>query len=430
MAFANNILQNVQTYQLSGLALLQNLCCFIGTANTKFKDFDRITNQLGSTVNFDLPPRFTYTNSLVASFQAADQRLLPLTVDQQGSVSYSFSATQFIFQARDYMERWGRSAIAQLGAKVELNVAQNCVSNTYRFFGDGVTPINSFLQLAQALAFFRNFGSAPQNVKGYLSDIAVPQIVNSGLNQFSQDRNNKMSMSWQLGEFSNCEWYQSNLLPVHIAGNVGINGTVLTVTNVTPNSEGAVVAITFSGATPNDAFAVKKYDKFQFQDGVAGQPNMRFLTFIGQNVSANPVQFTAIADAAADGGGNVTVILSSSNNAAPPVLSTTSLFPPLQANVAYNQNINNQIAAGMQVKALPSHRAGLICSDDPLFLAMPQLPDQAPYATGNEYDPDTGVSIRQYYGSLFGMNQQAMVHDCIWGSTLVPDNSLAIIFPL
>ena len=34
--YPSNILQTVQTYQRSSLALLQNLCCHIATANTKF----------------------------------------------------------------------------------------------------------------------------------------------------------------------------------------------------------------------------------------------------------------------------------------------------------------------------------------------------------------------------------------------------------
>lgn len=414
MAVPNNILQTVTTYQMSGLAFLQNLCCFIGTANTRFREFDKLECNLGSTVNFDLTPRFTFTNSLVAAFQPADQRVQSLTVNQQGSVSYAFTSQQFIFQARDYMEKFGKGAIQELGAKVEINVAQNCVTNTFRFFGDGVTPINTYLQLAQALAFFRNFGMPSHDTKGYISDISVPGIVNSGLNQFTLDRGNKEANSWELGKFSNAEWYQSNLLPVHTSGTVGQTGVVLTVTGTTLAADGSVTAITFSGAAAGDPNAVQQYDKFQFQDNVAGQPNMRFLTFIGQAVSQNPVQFAASAGAASDGGGNVTV----------------QITPALQANVAFNQNINNAIAAGMQVKALPSHRAGLISAGDPLFLGMPQLPDQSPYYTANAYDPDTGVSIRQTYGSLFGQNVNGMIYDCIWGSTLVSEYAMALIFPL
>ena len=97
MAVPTNLLQTVQTYQMSGLAYLQNLNCFIGTANTKFKDFEKLAANLGDTVTFDLPPRFTTTASLVANFQPADQRVQNLVVNQQVSVSYAFTAQQFIF---------------------------------------------------------------------------------------------------------------------------------------------------------------------------------------------------------------------------------------------------------------------------------------------------------------------------------------------
>ena len=412
-----NILQTVQTYQMSGLAFLQNLNCFIGTVNTKFKDFDRLTANLGDTVGFDLPPRFTTTNSLVANFQPADQRVQTLTVDQQISTSYAFTDQQFIFNVRDYMEKFGKAAIAEIGAKIEGNVALNCVTAPFRFFGDGVTPINSYNQLAQALAAFRNFGAATNNTKGYLSDIAIPAIVGTGLNQFAIDRNNKAANSWELGAFSKCDWYQSNLLPIHTAGSLGNLGSTLTVTAVTLDANGAVIAITATATLPgdvNDPLAVRIYDKFQFNDGVAGQTNMRFRTFIGHEVAAVPVQFRATANAATDGASSVTI----------------PIYPPLQALATNGQNINVPIQVGMTFKALPDHRAGLITAGDPFFLAMPQLPNETPYPTGNSYDPETGVSLRQYYGSLFGQNVRGMIHDCIWGSTLVPEYSMSVIFPL
>jgi hypothetical protein len=414
MAVPANILQQVQTYQLSGLAFMQNLNAFVATSNTKFRDFDRLTANLGDTVTFDLPPRMVANNSLVVNFQPAVQRIQNLQVNQQQSIALNFTSQQFIFNVQEYMERFGKAAIVELGAQIESNIAANAVTNTFRFYGNGITPINSFGQIAEAMAFFRNFGSVAYDYKGYLSDIAVSSIVNSGLNQFAMNRNDEMAMSWQVGRFNNAEWYQSNLLPIHTSGNVGVNGTVLTVLSVTTASDGSITAITFSGAGTSDASAVFQYDKFQFSDGVSGQPNMRFLTFVGHKVSQSPVQFAATAAAASDGSGHVTV----------------QITPALQANALQNQNINNQIVAGMQVTALPSHRAGLITSGDPLFLAMPQLPDQTPYPTGNAYDPDTGVSLRQYYGVEFGQNAMGMVYDCIWGSTLVPENSMAVIFPL
>jgi hypothetical protein len=413
---ANNILQQVQTYQLAHLAFLQNHNCFVSTANTKFKDFEKLVGNLGDTVTFDKPPRMTSTNSLVANFQAADQRVQTLVCDQPVSVSYAFSSNQFIFNVENYMAEFGKAAVEELSAQVEATVAQNCVTNTYRFYGDGVNPINSFTQLANALALFRNYGSAKGEAKCYIADTVTPNIIGSGQNQFTLDRGNRTAHSWELGTFKNSEWYESNLLPVHTSGTEGVQGTTLTVVSVTYNGpQGSIDTITFSGTHgASDTASIAQYDKFQFQDGVAGQTNVRFLTFIGHKPSANPVQFQATAAAGSTGGSQVTVTIN----------------PTLQVAATNNQNITTPIVAGMQCKVLPSHRAGLICAGDPLFLAMPRLPDQSPFYTGNETDPDTGVSTRLYYGALFGQNQMGMVHDTLFGSTLVDEYSMSLIFPL
>lgn len=411
-----NILQQVITYNESNLGLLLNSFCFISTANKKYMRFnDDVPKNLGDTVSFDLPPRFTTTDSLVVSFQSANQRVQTLQVSQQASTAYEFTAQQFIFNVRDYIEKFGRAAISQLGTKVESDVAGLCETAPYRFYGDGVTPIASYGQLANALAFYRNFGSVKTQTKGYISDITTPLIVNSGLNQFALDRNNKEAMSWELGRFSNADWYESNLLPVHTAGTEGNQASVLTVVSTTLDSNGAVITITFSGThAATDAASVLQYDSFQFSDGVAGYTNLRFLTFIGQIVSSSPVQFQATATAASTGGSQVTV----------------SITPPLQATSGATQNINTPIVAGMQVTVLPTHRCGLITAGDPLFLAMPKLPEEVPFPTSVAQDPDSGASIRMYYGSLFGQNQRGIVHDCIWGKTLPAEYSMKIALPV
>lgn len=414
MAVPNNILQQVQTYQMSNLAYLQNLNCFVATANTRFKNFNSMTANLGDTVTFDLPPRFTTAASLVATFQSADQRVENLTVDKAINVSYAFTAQQFIFNVEDYMEKFGKSAVMEMSAEIESDIATVCVEAPYRFYGDGVSQINSYGQLAAALAMYRNYGAAKDNTKFYLSDIAQSAIVNTGLNQFATDRNNKSANSWDVGDFDRAAFYVSNLLPVHTAGSVGEDGTVLTVVSTTVDANNAVISITFSGAGTSDANAVKEFDKFQFSDGVGSLPNLRYLTFIGHKVSSNPVQFRALSDAASTVGGQVTV----------------SVFPPLQAASGNTQNLNASIQVGMQVTALPSHRAGMITAGNPLFLGMPMLPEEVPFPTSNETDPDTAVSLRMYYGSLFGQNQRGMVHDAIWGKKCVPEYSMSVIFPL
>ena len=433
--FPNNILQQVQTYQRSSLGLLLNMACHINTANKKFKDFNTSTkNNLGSTVTFDLPPRFTTAQGLVASFEPANQRVLQLVADQANNTSFTVTAQQLIFNldkdGDEYMTVFGKSAVAELANKVETNIAKNWVSgvvnqttlalNTfsgpYRYYGDGVTQLTSYTQLAQANMLFKNYGAVAEGMKVYLPDTIIPAIVGSGLNQFAPDRNNEIAMSWEVGSFGTPRvmYYQSNLLPIHVSGNTGVLGQTLTVVSTNDPTGQNVTQITVSGATANDLQAVFAGDLFSFQDGVAGKPNMRYLTFIGRSVSANHVQFRATADAAANGSGNVTI----------------SITPALNWAGGATQNLNNPIQAGMQILGLPSHRAGGICGGDSLYLAMPQLPSQDPYPTANEYDPETGASLRLTHGSLFGQNQTGMIYDEVHGSVLVPEYSMRIIVPL
>jgi len=416
MALPNNIVQNVQTYNKADLAYLQNSNCFIFTANKKYRDFEKANPaNLGDTITFDKPPRFISSDGLVVTFQGVEQRVQTLTVDKAKNVGLNISAQQLIFNLKDYMDRFGKSSIEELGAEVESDIAGLCESSPYRFYGNGVTPIASFNQLGQMLAFFRNFGAAKDMTKAYLSDVAIPDIVASGLNQFVPQGNEELRNSWELGAFSKCEWYSSNLLPEHISGSEGEAGVTLTVVSTVMNSEGGVISITLSGTSAaSDADSVKLYDRFQFQDNVAGFPNIRFRTFIGHKPSASPVQFIATSDAGSTGGSQVTV----------------TIRPALQAASGKNQNITQAIVAGMQVKVLPSHRVGMVQSGNQFYAAIPPLPDCDPFTTSVVTDMETGASLRMYTGAQFGQNLYGTVHDVIWGKTQVDDNAMAIIFPL
>lgn len=439
--YADNILQQVQTYQRSSLGLLQNLCCFVSTANTKFKDFEKVQANLGSSVTFDTPPRATTSAGLVVSWQPAVQLVETLTCDQAFNSSFTVTAQQRIFNLEkgedEYIEVFGKSFLTELANEVEGNLALNAVSavpvmsinsqgqsiptgalhtesGPFRYFGDGITQLTSYNQLAQMIMLFKNFGAVSHGIKVYLPDTVYPSIVGSGLNQFAPDRNNETAMSWEVGEFGTprVKYYQSNLLPVHFAGNLGEAGTVLTLVSTNDSTGQNVTQLTFSGAG-TDVDAVKSGDLFQFNDGVSGFRNMRYLTYIGHKVSANKVQMRATADAASSGG-SITI----------------SITPALNWAGGQNQNLNQALQAGMQVTILPSHRAGLVVGGDAFYIAMPQLPDQRPFDTANEYDPETAVSLRMTYGSVLGANQKGIIYDETHGSLVVQQYSMRVIVPL
>ncbi len=440
MATPNNILQNVQTYQKAELAFLLNSFCGIRLTNKKFENFQDKTANLGDTVTFDLAPRYIGYNGLVITQQPSTQRTQSLVCSQAENISAGYTDQQFLFNVRDYMDRFGEAAMKELGSKIEADILKNVVSGVrindpqnssfgslqvnsgpYRFYGDGVTQINSYGQLAQALANFRDMGAASNKTRGILPMTIIPGIITTGLQQFTNSINEKDKMSWMLGSFSDCEWYQSNLLPIHVSGSIGDTAApnnIMTVVSTNDPTGVNVTQITFTEPTSGtDANAIKAGDLFQFNDGVSGKPNMRALTFIGHEVSAQPVQFRAIADAATIAG-TVTVQVQTING--------VGLVWAQNAN----QNINNTIQAGMKVTPLPSHRAGVIYSGDQFYMAMPKLPDESPFTTVNMMDADSGASIRHYYGSQFGQNNRAYVRDSIWGSCMPSDNCMRLVFPI
>lgn len=435
-----NVLQTVQTYQKAELAWLLNSFCGIGMANKKFKDFNDLVANLGDAVTFDTTPRYISYAGLVITEQPSVQRVQSLVCSQAANVAAAYTDQQFIFNVRDYMDRFGMSAMKELGSLVESDILKNFVSgvvindpqnanfgsgqiNTgpFRFYGDGVTPINSYTQLAQAVANFEDFGAATNKMEAILPVANIPAIVGTGLNQFAMTRNNDIAFDWELGRFANTDWYESNLLPTHVSGTIGNTAApnnIMTVSGIGDPTGANVVSLTFNyPGSLTDANAVKAGDLFEFNDGVTGLPNLRFLTFIGHRPSQQPVQFRAIADAASSMG-SVTVQLQTINGVG------------LVWAQNQNQNLNNAIQINMTVTPLPTHRAGCLMSGDQFYLAMPRLPDESPFTTVNMTDADSGASIRHYFGSQFGLNNRAYVRDVIWGSTLVAENAMRLIFPM
>lgn len=448
MALPTNILQQVQTYQRAMLGYLSNLNCIIGkVCNTKFKEFEKIPANLGSTVTFDLPPRFTSTIGLVATWQPAVQRVQTLTVDQAQNVSYPFTAQEKIFNVdkdtESYMVEFGKSATEEFGSKVEINVALNAISavpvctvvngqtvptgalhtesGPFRFADFTQTQLTSYQQLSQMIENYKEFGAVKNGIQVVLPNVIIPPIIGSGLNQFAPNRNNADAMSWEIGSFGTppVEYLSSNLLPTHTSGNVGnaaptaSPSNVLTVISTNDPTGANITAITFSGAGTSDTNAIFSGDLGQFVDGVSGQPNLRFLTFIGGNPTNQPVQIRALANAGSDGSGHVTI----------------SFYPPLQSTAGATQNLTSNIVAGMKLRVVPTHKAGFVSGGKAFYLAMPELPDQSPFATAYKADPETAVSIRVTTGATFGQNIYGTILDGVWGSTFVPEYGMRICLP-
>lgn len=434
-----NILKQVITYQDSALPYLENLNVFIQITNKKFQNFEQKEGNLGDTVQFDVPPRAVAMNGLVASFQSAQQRFGTIVCDQAANSSMAFSAQQFIFNVRDYMEKFGKSRVEELSAKIEANLARNCDSSVpimtvnsegqsvptgalrtdsgpYRFYGNGVDQINSFQQLATMLALNAEYGVPNGMPKVILPNLAIPAIVGTGLNQFVPVGNEDFRNSWDLGQYkgSNARYYRSNLLPIHRSGSVGNDQLTLTVVSTNDPTGANITQITCSGANVSDTGSIKSGDLAQFVDGVSGFNDLRYLTWTGHEECGVPVQIRMLEDSGSNGSTNVVL----------------SIYPALSSQFGPNQNLNQNIQAGMQLTIVPDHRCGLVISGDALYLAMPMLPDETPFPTATKNNKVTGASLRLYYGTLFGKNTRGIINDAIWGSYGQPEYLMRICFPL
>jgi hypothetical protein len=421
-----NTLQAVQIYADSGLGCLQNQGPFLEIANTKFDNFQNMGGQLGTTVTFDLPVRFVDQGTLsVVTFEDVSQRKQSLTVGSQYSIPYAFTAEELVFNIdnNDYRDKLVNSSINELGTSVESTIAAVIPPNTYRYYGDPsiLNPtgqlISTFGSLINAGAYFKNFGSAKFSYKAVLDDLFAAQIVNSGLSQFVPKRNDELSNSWELGTYGGFEFYSSNLLTTQFAGTIGQdNGTpagVLTLVSVDPTG----TILTFSSSDLSDANAIAANDIIYFLDNIPTFTNLRYLTFTGHKVSSNHVSVVSIAQVGSDGAGTI----------------VATVFPALifdNTNTNPAANLNTPLVAGMQAQVLNSHRCGLMMSGDPLYVAMPPLPNKDPYPSHVAKDPDTGISLLAAYGNIFPTNQYGFTVQAQSGQTLVPDYSMRLVFPM
>lgn len=436
----SNVLQNVSLYLRSYLAIQKNFTSLINRANKRFDKFNKVPGNLGSTVTFDSPPPALSSPGLIANRFPAQQNIYTLTVDQAANSAIAVDMQQLIFNIKNapggnYLTVFGSSMVqalsttmeetglrtfmsgvkpmTQVGDQTIISEFGNALSGPNTYYGDGINPISSYQQLEQAVMLGRTTGQAPTPADMWIPDFARVPIVNSGLGQFAQSRNNEAAQSWQIAEFGSPKTtvMQSNILPFHISGTTGIQQQVLTVVSVNDPTGNNVTQITFSGANTTDANAVRAGDMFTFKPQ-SGFITPKFLTQFGYFPSVRTYQFRATVTAASSGG-----------------LVTVTLSEPINWAGGLNKNCSTPIIAGMEVSTLPSHKSGGIVYGNALYLAVPELPEEWPYLSVAETDPDTKLSFMLSYGSLLGQNVSQVILYQISGWFGVPKYMDRLVFP-
>lgn len=442
--------QNVRRYLNSSLGYLQNTSVLFRTdsrlLNLDLKNFNKTaTGNLGDTTTFKRNLRSRAQNSLVVTQQGIEQLVQTLSVTNQTSADFTYTDEAEIFNIdpNNILPQTHQSRLAEIATDLETRLfaqftADFRVNNAnspdngelvdpnsgpYRFFANGwqinqdTIPVwSDITELSSAQQAFRIYGFSPTNPVVILPAEAQPKLAGNAFNQFVLKRNESWGFTYEIGDYAGFRFFTSALLHTHISGSVGNSTNVLSVVS-TNESNGIITEITFSGATPNDPNAIKASDRIQFSQ----LNSFSFLRYTGHQLAAQlPVQVRSIADIPSDGAGNVTI----------------PIFPALNFNSSSpQQNIPFSIPIGQQAGVLPNYVGGIIMSGDPFYFANPRLGKTTPWPSeflSPELDEDnlTVLDLRHYYGyQRPGTNSHSSIIDGVYGSALVPENCMTLVFP-
>lgn len=438
-----NFLQQVRTYnadaQLPGF-LNQN--CFISDiCNHEFVDFEKKTPaNLGDTIAIALPMASVANAGLIVSAQPVRQNIAHLSVISAANVAIAVTNQQRIFNTNHdgFWKMIGKGMISELGSKVEQSIAMHVNSSaidmrldspTYgqeqylsgptRFVDCTATGLLSYQALDQSMSDFISMGAPNDDHCVVLPTNYYSPIIGSGLNQFVPIRNDEAAQSWLVGEFGSprTKYYRSNYLPVQIAGAFGVAGTVCTVVSTNDPTGTNVTQLTLSSGGGSHSIAVAAGDMGWFLPA----SNINALTFYGHMQTNQPVQFRVIADASSNAGAVVVNIITNTHTEGQGLCSVVG-------NAL--QNISGTIQAGMTVQFVGSHRCGLRICSKAFYIAVPRLDNEHPFTTSVDTDDETKVSLRMYYGAVFGQNKKWLVNDVIWGGLLLSRYSQRFCLPL
>lgn len=411
----NNQFKEYTTLARMSVKAIRSVTPVLAHANTTYESIIMGPDNRSAKANYFKQGRATVVKSLSSSFESMIDRFGEIEIKDEWSASIAATEQQVMFDIKKGWDKYLKPRVAEMGTKIHNDVIQVFRTKTTRWYGNPrTTPINSYFGLQNAKTRMDLYGSTGGMAKGFIPASIVPYIVQSGLSDFATQRGDRDSFKWELSNQADTDWFKCTTLPSQVAGTVGKSDLTLTVVSLgTPDANGGITSIVFSGAPTSDSFAIRAYDRIEFQDGVSGKPNMRLLEFVGHEAIQHPVQMLARSNAASDGGGLVEI----------------TFDPPLQASTGQLQNINNEIQVGMQVKVLGDHTCGLIMQGDPLMLAFGDLPGKNPFTSVGVMDPETKVSMRLTYAAEPFEPKQGWAYNALTGKDLDDDNAIALIFP-
>lgn len=432
---SSNVLVNVQGYVTDyALPILKNSLVITRTSDTNYENWEsaEAAGTRGPAFRWKKPTRLTVTDGLAFDASTSgsyQEQEMSVSITEEKKAEYAITAfQQATFNPQSVLKTNGIVAINELANTMELFSAKTVSFGGYRFYGSPLVQTNQLLSVGEmmidVLAPFRSFGGQ-QHAWVVLPPVPAAQIIQSGLQQFVPDRNDKLGNAGiisQLRGASAVTFLESNLLPTHTAGTASTNVlndttgyTISAVTPVPPSSAFpvGVTTIDLTGLTDGETFL--ENDMIDIGVNVKATNPLKFLTYTGAGISAQDVQGRITTDITVVGG-----------------IATITIEPALISTAPDdNLNLNRAIVPGTDtLRVTKSHLCGAVYFGSYFKFAAPPLGSTQPYMSASVREPDVGVAIRAYHGYLPEKAQYFFGHDAVYGAGVAAEGLGRLIFPL
>lgn len=358
-----------------------NYLNFAKVANRNLEDdFKNLTYATGQTVNYRLEERYEGGEGATATAEDRVQVIRPLTVDKQFHSLVEFDGFELTFdRARDkpYLDQMLNPRAKTLANKVERYIASTKFQDaTYQAVGTPGVALD-FDVVLDADAYMTELGIPEDGLRYFALPPRVSSSVSKDLqNSFNMDVNRGALMDGFIGHLSGFDFFKTNFLRRHTAGNGeagGVPPTGFSLAGVVTNgpiTSGSTIAVSGLGAGDADAF--KKGDIIEVADASA-------VYMVNPLNQAEPLeqraQFVVTADVAADGGG----------------LASIPVSPAIVTSGA-RQNISQAIPNGAQLYVRSSHNVSIAFHNQALVVALPPIAELK-----------GGVEVETTYSDLYKM---------------------------
>jgi hypothetical protein len=367
---ANTIL----TPQVITNELLRRFKNNLGFASSIHHEYDdRFANKggkIGDTLQLRVPVKFTATKAVVLSEQDVTETSVPLTLDTQAHVGFSFGSKDLTLTIDKFGERYLDSASLALANVVDVDGLTLAYQSTSNAVGTPGTVPSALKTYNQAGAKLDDNGAPLDDQRHMVVNPTMQVEIVDALKALFQSspQIKRQYEKGRMGMAAGFNWILDQNVRTHTVGPLG--GTPL----VNGASQTGASLVT-DGWTASAANRLKKGDIFTIAAVYAVNP-------VSGDTLSHLQQFVVTADVASDGSGNATIPIS-------PSITATGAYKTVSASPADNAAITVLGAASTNTpQGLAYHR-------DAFALAMAPLEmPQGVHMAARSQDKETGMSIR------------------------------------